>query len=389
MNTKNARIHENEVIEIIRKFREWLGESNVLKGILKIEKTQGELYRRFYSGPQHPFWEGFRQFDIAEKRGFQGEIPFDSFFLLAAYAQQILALVSQMPEKLAHKYHRDLCDDERAGDYLFELDVAWHLSLQGYQIYWSEDTGVPRTEFQAEKAGMVFDIECKRVTPDAKQPLKRADVLRLADYIRPKIQKLGLGGRVEICLTKAIPRGNQELISLSNDVLQAIKKGESQDLEWGAVSVDVFRGQLIVPRSFVENRHKIHAEEHPYSHLIEWGTNVKEGVQDYFELLISSKVNSQFLDHVKQRTIEACNQLGKAMPGIVAIHIPTRIEELVLRNIVDSVLQKPTVAHVAAFVYLRNKEFEETLTGYRCESPANTFYSLVCSYRTPPHFLDH
>lgn len=388
MNTNIAHIRESEVIESIRKLREWLGESNVVKGIQKIERVQGELYKQFHSRSQHPFWEFFQQFHIAEQNDFRDGVKFDSFLLLAAYAQQILGLVSQMPVKLAHKYRRDLCDNERAGDYLFELDVAWYLSLRGYEVHWSDDTGERRTEFQAEKAGLVFDVECKRVTPDAKQPLKRADVLRLADYLRPIIQQLELGGRVEILLTKAIPRGNQEIVTLGNDVFQAIRKGESQNLEWGTVSVDVFSGKLIVPPSFIKERHETNAEKHSYSHLLEWGTKVEGGVQGYFELLISSKVDSHFLDHVKQRTTEACNQLDQALPGIVAIHLPTRIEEQVLRNIVDSILQKPTVAHVAAFVYLRNKEFKETLRGYRCYSPVNKFYSLVCSHQIPHHFLD-
>jgi len=205
----------------------------------------GPISGEYFIKYRHPWWRSLSQFQELEKKGKSiSKHTNDSLKRLAGDARKISVLSGGMPDTIKNKYKRDLIDNNRAYDYLYELDVAWHFFLKGCQIIWYEDGGSPRPEFLAECDSMSFNVECKRISLDFARRIRRKDFYSLADLILPTIGDLKLMGTIDIKINERLKGSDHNLKHISEGVLDIVRSGDNQcthEFPFGIANIDLVK----------------------------------------------------------------------------------------------------------------------------------------------------
>ena len=131
-------IHDYEVSNLVNKLIRFIGRNqleNRLDKYTRSLQSSGLIFREYYLKTRHPWWEAFLEYFALEKaaKSIKSNLTVN-IKLLAGDAKKISTLQSFMPEKVREKYRTDLIDDNRAFDYLFEIQIAWHFYLRGCKI---------------------------------------------------------------------------------------------------------------------------------------------------------------------------------------------------------------------------------------------------------------
>ncbi len=195
-------IHPSEIRSIIHHLIRFLGESTVEKCIAKYEKSlasSGPAFREYYLKSRHPWWEALKTFLELERTGQSVQKHLANDLKRCCRDGKIITTLQKtMPEKVRNKFKKDLIDENRARDYLFELQIAWHYYQNDFKIRWYEEKGCP--EFLVKTSNFDLNVECKRVSVDASRKIRRKDFYRLADMLLPKIENQHLQGKIDIIL---------------------------------------------------------------------------------------------------------------------------------------------------------------------------------------------
>jgi hypothetical protein len=134
------------------------------------------ILREYYLKNRHPWWGAFGEFFAKERTGQSTRRGLsESLKILAGDAKKVAELQRTMPESIKLKYRRNLVDDSRARDHLFEIQIAWHFFLKGYVIGWYESNSKSCPEFLVRTPEMDFDVECKRISVDTARRVRRRD----------------------------------------------------------------------------------------------------------------------------------------------------------------------------------------------------------------------
>ena len=336
-------IHPSEIRKIIRLLITFLGQSTIENCIATYNKSlrfSGPTFREYYLKKRHPWWEALNTFLELERSGksVQKHIT-DDLKRCCRDGKIITTLQKSMPEKVRKKFKKDLIDENRARDYLFELQIAWHYYQNGFEIIWYEEEGCP--EFLVKTSNFDLNVECKRVSVDASRKIRKKDFYRLADTLLPKIEKQHLQGKIDIILNDRLHSSQQYLDSLSKQVLETLKiyqKIQNFDIPYGSLSLDIME-QDGKPIDFIQKSHELLRQKGDETHGVILAKRENGYPVNPLELTIKSKKASKVLLGIKNKIKEAVTkQLDPSKPGLVICFLES-IEDLNdLAN--DSGLQK-------------------------------------------------
>ncbi|BBO73859.1 hypothetical protein DSCW_12760 [Desulfosarcina widdelii] len=223
MNKLNA-IYDKEARKYILSLINFFGSFEIEKRLNKYKKSlnyAGPIYKRYYLKHRHPWWNSLISFYELESKGKSIKKNLDlGLKVLAADGKKISILQKMMPDSVRNKFKKDLLDDNRASDFLFELDMAWHYLLNGHGIDWYEDNNCP--DFIVNTQDFDFNVECKRITVDGSRKVWRKDFYRLIEKLIPEIEKLKYMGKIDIELNDRLHSSDHHLESLSRQIIELI-----------------------------------------------------------------------------------------------------------------------------------------------------------------------
>lgn len=237
-------IHDYEIHSLINKLLRFLGSKDVDKCLEKYQsslKSSGPIFRDYYLKTRHPWWDTLEKFFKFEKSGkaIKNNLSED-LVRLAGDAKKILVLTKLMSDSVKQKYKKDLMDDQRAYDYLFELQIAWHFYLMGYNIEWYENDSIRHSEFLVKTPDHSFNVECKRISMDSSRKIRRRDFYRLAELIISGTPNHY--GRIDIKIRDRLHGDNHFLNLLSSQIIEKIETEQLKgnfEIPLGHVKLDL------------------------------------------------------------------------------------------------------------------------------------------------------
>lgn len=361
MNKIDGDIYDYEVRKLILRLINFLGTPTIERCLANYNKSllsAGPIYKEYYLKSRHPWWESLKYFFELERTGKSIKRNLDTRLKrLAGDAQKISILQQNMPEKVKNKYKKDLVDENRAYDYLLELQIAWHYHLQGYEINWYEEDGCP--EFLVKTPKFDFNVECKRISVDGSRKIRRRDFYRLVEILLPQVESKNLKGTIDLELDDRLHSNNQYLDKLSSQVLDVVKCEVvgTFGIPYGQLVLNLTQknDEIVDLRKRYEELWARKAHE-AHGVILAKGKNGKP--VDPLELTIKSRKADKVLDGMKRRIQKATSkQLPSSKPGLITCFLED-ISELNglasdsgLQLMSCYILDKQENSHVAAISY--------------------------------------
>lgn len=367
MAKSDGDIYEHEVRKLILRLIDFFGASSIERSIRNYDKSlssAGPVCREYYLRSRHPWMESIKYFFELERSGKSVRKNLNhGLKRLAGDGKKISILQQNMPEKVRNKYKKDLLDENRAYDYLFELQIAWHYHLQGYEIFWYEDDGNP--EFLVRTPKFDFNVECKRVSVDGSRKIRRRDFQRVAEIILPQIQHLNLMGALDIELDDRLHSNNQYFKKLSNGIFDIVshERVGTFSFSFGQLTLSLTQstGEVV---DFRERFKKLLDKKSHEAHGAIFAEGKNRHPVDPIELTIKSRKADKVLEGMKKRIQNAAaKQLPKSIPGLIACFLEdiSDLKELAsesgLQLMSCYILDKPENSHVAAISYCSEERF--------------------------------
>jgi hypothetical protein len=396
MNRIDADIHDFEAARLIRKLIEFLGTSNIERCLAGYEKSlscAGPIYREYYLKSRHPWWEALKTFFELERKGRSVKRNLDSKLKrLAGDAHKLSILQKNMPEKIRSKFKRDLVDENRAYDYLFELQIAWHCHLQGYGINWYEEDGCP--EFLVKTPQVNFNVECKRISVDGSRKIRRRDFYRLTDILLPKVEKMNIKGSIDIELDARLHSSYDYLENLSFEILDCIKSHAvgSYPISYGTLVLGLSpKNNEVI--DFERRNAELQRRKSHESHAAIFAKGKNGKPVDPIELTIKSRKADKVLDGIKKRIQKAAtNQLPPSTPGIITCFLEsiTELNSLAsnsgLQMMSSYLLGKEENSHVAAISYCSEERIMKNGNTEKYDFQGLLFRNPNCSFNEIKNF---
>lgn len=389
MSNTKADIYDYEVRNLVNKLIRFIGRKEINKCLDRYSKSlqlSGPIFREYYLRERHPWWNPFVEYFKVEKAGksikknLTTEIKY-----LAGDAKKISVLQKLMPESVMQKYRKDLIDDERAYDYLFEIQIAWHYYLKGYNILWHENDFTPHSEFLVKAPDFEFNVECKRISTDASRRIRRRDFYRLAEKFIPCVEKRGYSGVIDITINDRL-HGNDGFINdLSSQIITEINAGHIQgsfQIPFGCVTLDLKTASGIVV-DISEHFKKFLEKKSPKAHGAIFAKSLLERPVDPIELTLMSQKSDNILNGIKDKINKAAKiQLDKSKPGLITCFLEGTYDftELAtdsgLQSITSILLGKEDFSHIAVISYCSESIIDRLKN-------TETFFSHGLIYRNP------
>ncbi len=356
-------IHDYEIQKLIGRLILFLGQNQVkscLRRYYSSLKSSGPIFREYYLKTRHPWWDAFSKYFAFEKSGMvirKHLTP--ELLLLAGDAKKIAVLEKCMPDSVKQKYKRDLVDEKRAYDYLFEIQMAWHFFLKGCTIQWHEDNSGRHSEFLVQSEGCKFNVECKRVSIDASRKIHRQDFYRLADMIIPGIQKLGYSGSIDISISDRLHATEEFIRELSNQVIGQISSGTLKGnchIPFGSLSINLegANGTVI---DLQDRWERLCMRKDHNGHCAIFAQAKEEKPIDPIDVTLKSEKADNVLKGIKERIANAKDQLVRSMPGLIICFLEgmTDFREFAsksgLQRMTSELLCKDEYTHVVGVSY--------------------------------------
>jgi len=389
MKSPIADIHDFEVSNLVNKLIRFLGRKEIERSLDKYHASlqcSGPVFREYYLKYRHPWWNGLSEFFKIEKSGksIRKNLT-QGIKILAGDAKKITTLQRFMPEAIKAKYKRDLIDDERAYDYLFELQIAWHFFLKGFSIKWHEDNFKRHSEFLITTPEIEFNVECKRISVDASRKIRRRDFYRLADKVIPEIEASGYFGVVDLTIDDRLHGNENYLNNLSNQILNEISQNRVTGdfkISQGSLHLDL-KPTLGMPVDIYDCFRKMWERKPHQAHGAIFARSKSNKPVDPVELTLKCNKSDNVLYGIRDRISQASKlQLDKSKPGFIACYLEG-IDDLTevatdsgLQLMSSLLLEKESFAHIAAISYSAETRIEES-------GMAERFYNQGLIYRNP------
>ncbi|NQT56145.1 MAG: hypothetical protein HQ551_07945 [Desulfobacteraceae bacterium] len=220
---QTSGIHDYEVPNLVKKLIRFIGNAEIKKCLDRYQRSlqsSGPIFREYYLKTRHPWWEALIEYFSLEKSGKSIKRNLtNNVKILAMDAKKISVLQRLMPEKIREKYKKDLIDDNRAFDYLFEIQIAWHFFSKGCEIKWYEDDSKKHSEFLVKDSDFEFNVECKRISVDISRKIRRRDFYRFAEKLLPTVEQIGFSGSIDITLKDRLHSSDNHLNTLSTQIV--------------------------------------------------------------------------------------------------------------------------------------------------------------------------
>ena len=307
-------IHDYEVPNLANKLIRFVGRNRVEKCLDKYTsslQSSGKVFREYYLKTRHPWWEAFLEYFALEKSGKSIKNNLTANIkLLAGDAKKISTLQKLMPEKVREKYKKDLVDNNRAYDYLFEIQIAWHFYLKGCKIQWHEDNSKSHSEFLAKDSEFEFNVECKRISVDISRKIRRRDFYRFAEKFLPAVEDRGFSGSIDITLKDRLHGGDKHLNDLSKQVIDKVRSGYlhgTYQIQFGSVNINLQKasGTII---DFNKHYRNLLERKKRQSHGVIFAKPRNRQPSDPVEMTIISEKADNVLEAIKDRLYKAAKK---------------------------------------------------------------------------------
>lgn len=231
MNIYNERnlLNTSEILDLLTWFFDFFGQSKINRFVKKYNKMlefSKFTYKEYYLKRHHPWANA-----ISKIYKNKYTIPQKDYEILTFLTDiKMLKTINPIiPYSIQNKYKSDLLDFEHASNYLFEIKVAWQFYKSEFGIVWYEEQNKP--EYQIRKDKKLFDVECKRISVDAKRSIKRQPFYRFIDFLSPELVKKKLTGRIEFTFKKKVNSNDKYLKDLSKKIIRELCKNRSGTFE--------------------------------------------------------------------------------------------------------------------------------------------------------------
>jgi hypothetical protein len=393
-----ADVHDYEVSKLINRLVSFLGANKVERCIQKYHfslQSSGPVFRDYYLKYRHPWWNALSEFFNLEKAGksIRRNLT-QELEILAGDAKKVTILQKLMPDSVREKCRKDLIDDNRAYDYLFEIDIAWHFFLKGYDIEWYEDSLYPHSEFLTRAPGFEFNVECKRISVDISRRIRRRDFYRLAEQLIPKIANMGFSGTIEIALSDKLHGNDDFLNQLASEVFNEVSNGRTRG------SFQIALGSLILelvaatgsPVDLYDRFEHLWKRKSPQAHAAIFAKSKDGKPVDPVELTLMAKKADNVLDGIRDRIKKAKDQLNESTPGLIACFLEgvDDLRELAkdsgLQIISNVLLAKESFSHIAGISYSSEPRLEQNANSEKFFNQALIFRNPHCRYEKARDF---
>lgn len=387
MNIKSD-IHDYEVPNLVNKLIRFVGRNQLEKCLDKYTRSlqsSGRVFREYYLKTRHPWWEAFLEYFALEKAAKSIKISLTgNIKLLAGDAKKISTLQRLMPEKVREKYKRDLIDNNRAYDYLFEIQMAWHFYLRGCKIQWHEDNSKSHSEFLVKDSAFEFNVECKRISVDIARKIRRRDFYRFAEKLLPVVQESGFTGSIDITLKDRLHSSDKYLNALSTQVIDKIQSGYlhgTYQIQFGLVSINLQMADGTIIDFNKHFRSLLERKKHQ-AHGTIFAKSRNKQPTDPVEMTIISEKADNVLEAIKERLSKAAKkQLDISKPGLICCYLEgiddlTDLAQNSGLQVMTSYLLSKGINHIAAVSYAS----ENIIDRY---ANTETYFNQGLIYRNP------
>ncbi len=393
MRNIESDIYDTEASRLINKLYSFLGPADVDRALKKFQKTldlSGPVVSEYTLKHKHPWWNAFRAFFELKKKGKSIKRNLTpELKILAADAKKISSLQRFMPASVQNKYKRDLIDSDRAVDYLFEIQIAWHFYIQGNDLQWYEDDGEKHPEFVVKTPDFDFNVECKRISVDISRKIKRKDFHRFVQKLLPKIERQGYSGNFDIVLNGRL-HGNQ-IDDLVLDVLGLIESGKIKGeypISLGHISLNLSKKSTNYV-NVVEQYETLRMNLPDRAHGVVFSSRTKGNYAvDPIQMSLMSKEADNVLDGIYNKVNKSAkNQLDKSIPGIIVCFLEDVYDlrelssESGLQLMTCYLLNKEACSHIAGIGYSSEMQIHRRYESEVYDNQSLFFKNPNCKFK--------
>ena len=382
-------IHDYEVPNLVNKLIRFIGRNRLERCLDKYTsslQSSGKVFREHYLKTRHPWWEAFLEYFALEKSGKSIKNNLTANIkILAGDAKKISVLQRLMPEKIREKYKKDLIDNNRAYDYLFEIQIAWHYYLKGCKIQWHKDNSKSHSEFLAKDSEFEFNVECKRISVDISRKIRRRDFYRFAEKLLPAIEESGFSGSIDITLKDRLHGSDRHLNDLSKQVIDKVSAGYlhgTYQIQFGLVDINLQKANGTTIDFNKHYRSLLERKQHQ-SHGVIFAKPRDGQPSDPVEMTIISEKADNVLEAIKDRLYKAAKkQLDISKPGLICCYLEgiNDLTELAqnsgLQIMTSYLLSKDSLNHIAAINYASENIIDRSAN-------TETYFNQGLIYRNP------
>ncbi|TDR40482.1 hypothetical protein DFR29_113184 [Tahibacter aquaticus] len=318
----------------IRVFRAFLSQTalEAARGKMRQQDADGNVFRSMLRAEQMPWVRAFDEVDRRTMRGTRRltvhELP-EAVWSAVLAGSTLRRIQPTLPAELQNGMRNKLLDlTGRVWPVLMEWDVALFYLRHGFSLTWS-DAGQAGPEFQCDGHGFAFRVECKRITEDAKEKLKRRDAAILANGVIEVLAAAGLCGDVVLDTPHERVPSEAEVVGLVSGALREVSADEELELALEIAGVGRLTGRV---RPLPKGPQRGVAAD--FEQRTANGPSGHRGFGAYLPLRSTTPSGAivvwvrgprytpeQHAAFIYQRVLEAARQLPADLPGVIYVDI--------------------------------------------------------------------
>lgn len=313
-------IYDFEVEREFRRFFDWTGETVWKQKLDKLAKSPqysaAASYREYLTA-KNPLTTCVAKYFALGRKGLSIARHLDARTKkLCGYLKLLNRIAHVGREEIVKRLKGSIFDDDSVCAFLFELDLAIHFFMLGYDVEFVDLEGRARYDLLVSDGSQELEVECKRKSIDAGRKIKKGDFYLLADILFGVLSDTSK--RFAVLIKSDGRMGADE--KLFQTLASTIKDWLGTNTKEGEV------GNL-----------NIKIEELPEDHIIRSDAEAKHALQSYYSapayyavfssahttiLIRCESVNAnKVLDAIYEELKKGASQLSGTKPSLLACFI--------------------------------------------------------------------
>lgn len=285
------------------------------------------LYLEHWVLPNRAWWFGLQQAreHLRRHQTFRGQVTEEMFAPLRTAAVFNL-LYGSMNDETRMLYRSRILAADNLNPVLFELQVAVHLQLNGYELTWLEEVGpdnAPTPEFVAISGDHEIEVECKTQSSDAGRRVTRGKFYQLADRVVQLVRSQGKHGEVQVTIPGRVPTSNAWQEKVIDHLAELLEQDSSQaSLQDQTRLYTSLEPDNELPIDFIALVRRENAEKTPYSHSAIHAIDADGSPTNPLIFRLQSASPDRFLSSVFGDLRAADRQFTGKRTSLIACFIP-------------------------------------------------------------------
>lgn len=291
------------------------------------------------------------EYALAESRRhyrLTGRFPFGSNFgrayALVAALQRFAELLN--PSALAQldgRIRGAMKDEFGLRPLAYEVDTAVNLVRRGFDVEWTDLTGVASFDLRATKDATTIEIECKTTSADTGRKITRAGLHRLAGRLADRTRLIDRTGGVhlyQVTIPNRLDTNDAQIAALAELISKSMDHARDERSPSGRVIYRLLDSVAPSLSSEAEIRNYLEARSVRENCHIVWNERPGHGL---IAMAVMSEEADTVAASVTARAMEAAKQLSGRNPAIVTLQL---VE--MSRAQLEILLKTPNTLHAAA-----------------------------------------